>query len=404
MKPVDLLVVGAGAAGTAAAWWAAKAGVETLLLDDRPSATELTSGALDLVPWDSAAAQPLPAQAVREFAGALGVWSVPEQMCWVASWDGIVRPTRGIDEALLDLGPLRGTRIGVPAVEQGGYSGVLLCRALNEAEWARASGTHFLSVPVPVHQRPEEQRYGDYDFAALHDVSARAAWLAQTLTEAGRALDAWLLGPWLGVMPGTARRVRALLDCPVGETLSPPGGPVGARFGAARDPLLAQAGVHRVGGRVSRLSPSSRGWEVSFRRTDAAGSAASGRGIAGGSVVEAKAVVLALGGLLGGSLRLAGATATSQGGFTLSVAGPIPLAFRGQRVEGLSALHGPDLTRWGKQALLDVGIAVEGTRVTGCSRLFAAGDCVAARPRTILEAVRAGIAAARAALDCARGG
>jgi len=52
----------------------------------------------------------------------------------------------------------------------------------------------------------------------------------------------------------------------------------------------------------------------------------------------------------------------------------------------------------GLGALERVGIAVEGAKVRGQSVLFAAGDAVAERPRTVLEAVRSGIAAARAAI------
>jgi len=52
----------------------------------------------------------------------------------------------------------------------------------------------------------------------------------------------------------------------------------------------------------------------------------------------------------------------------------------------------------GFPALERVGISTDAERVRGSDRLLAAGDVIAARTRTALEAARAGIAAADTAL------
>ncbi len=57
-----------------------------------------------------------------------------------------------------------------------------------------------------------------------------------------------------------------------------------------------------------------------------------------------------------------------------------------------------DFDRRGFGTLERIGIAVDGSAVRGADDMYAAGDCVAGRPRTVLEAASAGIAAARRAL------
>jgi pyruvate/2-oxoglutarate dehydrogenase complex dihydrolipoamide dehydrogenase (E3) component len=48
--------------------------------------------------------------------------------------------------------------------------------------------------------------------------------------------------------------------------------------------------------------------------------------------------------------------------------------------------------------LEEVGIAASGPRVDGQRRIYVAGDVIAGRPRTALEAVRSGLRAANAVL------
>jgi hypothetical protein len=104
-----------------------------------------------------------------------------------------------------------------------------------------------------------------------------------------------------------------------------------------------------------------------------------------------------VGGIVAGGVRLAGGVG-SRGGLELGFSAPAPLLLDSREVDAPSTLHGLDFQAQGLSALERVGVATDDARVRGQRALFAAGDIVAARPRTVLEAVRAGIAAARAAL------
>jgi glycerol-3-phosphate dehydrogenase subunit B len=108
-------------------------------------------------------------------------------------------------------------------------------------------------------------------------------------------------------------------------------------------------------------------------------------------------VVLALGGVAGGGIRLAHSFAERAPvrPFELSVSGDLPLALDGRPLDDVASLHGVDLTASGLSLLERVGVSTDGARVHGYDRIFAAGDVVAGRPRTMLEAVRAGCEAAR---------
>jgi glycerol-3-phosphate dehydrogenase subunit B len=55
-----------------------------------------------------------------------------------------------------------------------------------------------------------------------------------------------------------------------------------------------------------------------------------------------------------------------------------------------------DFSASGLGALERVGILADDVRVAGAPGLLVAGDVVAARPRTVLEAVRAGVRAGAA--------
>src|SRR5687767_14513449 len=102
MPERDVVVIGAGAAGTAAAWAAARAGASVMVLHDRAGATALYSGALDLVPWDSKD-EPQARRAAEDavladtelaaFAGELGVFRLVH--CTLASREGVARRALG---------------------------------------------------------------------------------------------------------------------------------------------------------------------------------------------------------------------------------------------------------------------------------------------------------------------
>ena len=65
-----IVVVGAGAAGIAAAWRASRAGAEVEVIHAKPGATELYSGALDLGEWDRLCTRRIDPE-VAQFAEAL---------------------------------------------------------------------------------------------------------------------------------------------------------------------------------------------------------------------------------------------------------------------------------------------------------------------------------------------
>ncbi|HEY3498234.1 MAG TPA: FAD-dependent oxidoreductase, partial [Polyangiaceae bacterium] len=299
MPAFDVVVVGAGAAGTAAAWAAARAGARVSVLHDRAGATALYSGALDLVPWDSkdepearqaAEAAVLADAELAAFASELGILRLGH--CMLASREGVARRALGSDRALLDLEPLAGKRVGVLDAERDDWDAALLAKSLSASPFAERTRTSFVPIPVRMLSAGHERRVAAYDFAALHDDPARLSALGEALRAERAAADAWLSGPWLGLERDSARELAALAGAPVGETTSKVGGPAGARFERARDRLLQRRGVEVRQARVSRVSGASGALFVALE------------GAEGTREVEAKAVVLASGGVAAGGIVL----------------------------------------------------------------------------------------------------
>jgi len=384
-------VIGGGAAGVSAAWTARRAGADVTILFDRPGATSLYSGALD-------DAKPAQADGVASavhpevlgFATSFEAWSVGARACRVATSEGLLRLARGLDTALLDVEPLAGRTIALPRLLVADWDADLLAVSLSGSDWALRTRTRFVSVPVAGIVEASEAGRSVYDVALLHDAPGRLERLAECLERSEEKADAWLLGPWLGTTPGIAERLRGMLQVPVGETTSPPGGPAGARFDAARDGLLADFGVRIRREHISSIE--SRG----------------GRFLVLGatSALTAKdagfdKVILAIGGLVSGGIRMEHTGSTENdhpSGFSLSLSIPVSFARDGAVIDQVSSRHGVDFGALGLSALERIGIAVEGPAVLGTKGLFAAGECVADRSRTVLEAARAGALAARAAL------
>jgi len=390
VSALHLAVVGAGAAGTAAAWAAARAGARVSVFSAQAGATELYSGALDFRTEERAIVPALDDD-VRAFAAELGVWNVGDRGRRVATSAGVVRAARGIDASLLDLEDLAGWHIAVADTDRFDFDAPLLARALQASPWAEATSTRFSAVRVGVLREPGERYLFAHDFAQLHEEPGRLAWLGQQLESARGSHDAWLVGPWLGVEHALAPRLRERLGVPVGETTSLPGGPAGARFAAGRERLFAHHEIASAGARVYAVEATGRVWTLQL--------AAEERNDGSPRVVVVDAVVLAAGGLVGGGLRLAEPGDTSSPGVVPTFRVPAPVALDGTQFATPGSLHGVDWAHYGVEALERVGIAAERGRVEGQRGLFAAGDCVSARSRTVLEAVRAGVEAARAALD-----
>jgi glycerol-3-phosphate dehydrogenase subunit B len=380
---LKVLVVGAGAAGTAAAWSLSRAGAELTVVHAKAGATSLYSGALDLIAPEPNREHPPLAPEVVAFAAALGGWTLRPGGCRIATRAGVARWASGMDGALLDLTPLAGRSVAVADVERDDWDAALIARALSASEWARSTRTQFSALRVAALKTGAERRTPPFDFAQLHDAPDRGDFLVEKLQRASAAHDAWLVGPWLGVVPETAERLRERLHMPLGESTSPPGGAAGARFDHARDRLLENLGIAVQRESVVSIAAHDDGWHVEF---------------AGRQKLLADAVVLAVGGMVSGGVRLLNGVA-SRTAFKLSLEAPVRFELDGHDLDAPSTLHGIDFQAHGLAALQRIGIATDGVRVQGQAKLFAAGDVVSARPRTVLEAIRAGLAAARAALD-----
>lgn len=379
---MKVAVIGGGAAGTAAAWSARRGGADVSIFWDRGGSTALYSGALDQGPPEprgsSVAAL---APEVLAFAAALDAWTVGTAAARVVTYEGMLRTTRGIDEALLDLSSLPGRRIVVADTPVEGFRGAEIAKALGAFRWTVRTRTRFDSVAVKGILDPSEARFSAFDVARLHDAPERLARLAECLRRADAGADAWLVGPWLGTTVGAAETVRKAMGRAVGETTSPPGGPAGARFEGSRDALLSSIGVPVRAERVEAIARRGEHWQVRVAPSDTRH----------GLELDADAVILATGGVAAGGIALTG-WGSSDGPLNLSLRAPVRLGMSGRMLEP-SARSGPDWVALGIPALEQLGILADGVRVAGFGGLFAVGDGIADRPRTVLEAVRSGIEA-----------
>ena len=270
-------------------------------------------------------------------------------------------------------------------MERDDWDAPLLIKSFNDNAWARRTSSQFFAAPLHALRSGFERRIASYDFAALHDAPERAASLLTALRDSKVGADAWLFGPWLGIERPLAQELSAALEVPVGETTSAPGGSAGARFELARDRLLSRmADVRRD--RVVALKPAASGYRVELRA---------------GSAEEFSGVVVASGGVAAGGVALDRAFERRGGtGFRLSFAAPLSLELDREVLEGISSLSGFDFAERGLAALLEVGISTGfAGSVTDQPALFAAGDAVAARPRTALLAAESGLLAAHRLLQ-----
>jgi len=383
---VRLLVVGGGAAGTAAAWVAARMGVDVHLLHGRAGATEMFSGALDESEARSGREPAKPSGEVREFLEALGgVW-VAREDSRVCTRLGVIRPVGAAQAPLLDLGRLAGGHVGVAAVPREGWDAELLAEGFADSDWARRTSTRFSAVSLPLVQHPSELRISSYDFARKLDSPDRLARLEHALASTASQFDGWLFGPWLGVETDVAERLRESLGRPLGETTSPPEGPAGARFAIARDRLLQRMGVTVHPREARALDVRDSGWVVEL------GPVSSASAGLGPEQMCFDAVVLAVGGLASGGIELWHPD-PPQPDVALSVRAPVRFAADGVSLDGPSGLFGIDWQRWGAEALERIGVVTDQASVPEAQALFAAGSLLSDRPRTMLEAIRSGIEA-----------
>lgn len=370
VRPV--VVVGGGFAGVGAAWAAARAGREVTLVHASAGASAIYSGIVDGT---------APSAEALELALLLGL-AIGAVRRSVATREGIIRLASGRDRALLDLDPLAGRRIAVLDLGRDDWDAALLAKSYSESAWSKRTRTEFAAVRVNGLLDGAERRIAIYDLALRFDDAARLSALASRMRDADPNAAAWLTPPLLGVRSEAASQLAALLSRPVGETSSPPGGAAGARFELRRNELLQRLGVRMETGRVARVRAEANGLRVQL---------ASGEGWL------ARSVVLALGGVASGGVVLA-----AQYGqpltFELSLEAEVALRLDGELLDAGSSLWGPSFSRKGLQLLERVGVHTDATgSASPASPLFAAGDLVADRPRSVLDALSAGTRAGLAA-------
>jgi glycerol-3-phosphate dehydrogenase subunit B len=383
-----VVVIGAGVAGTAAAYAAATAGAKVTLVGARPGATSLASGAID-----GATVRPFGEDRARvlSFFEALGLWEIGAERCRVATRAGLLRDARGRDRGVLDLSRIEGGVVAVVDAGRGGFDAEYLARAWSLDPFARERGLAFRPVPVEVLRFADEAWFPDADLAARHDDPDRVRWLADRLRKAPEieGARAVVMGPWLGLTTNVAEQLSRELGVPMGEPLSHPGGVAGLRFDRARDALLAKCRIEHVRDRARAVcAPDAEARAIVELESDA---------------VHADAIVLAIGGLAGGGIVWA--PDESDHGFATSLDGPLSFALKGAPLRASGSPHGPifEPFAWsGSSAPCGFERAGIWTGADGRARnregqslpwLYVAGDAVADAPRTVLEAIRSGISA-----------
>lgn len=375
---MKVLVLGAGFAGLAATLAARRAGATVTVVHGGSGASSLYAGSVD---GPALPEQGSHAPLLNELKTALGLRLSPSAV--VATREGVLRPSRGGDSALLNLAPLAGKRIGLVDVPRDDWDGPLLVRSFAESSWARSTGTSFELIPLELLEKSSQRRVSSFDFAASFERAERPAWLSEVL-KAHAGPDAWLLGPWLGVKRDLARELSVSVGVPVGEVTSPPGGVAGARFDSRRDALLSGLASEVVSGRALGVHQTDAGVLLELE---------------GGQRLTADALVLAAGGFVSGAIRLGGALSGAEpAGFQLGLSGLPPLQARGDVQGPVSSLFGVDLAARGRQLLEQAGLATSGQgRVLGTARVFAAGDLTAPGPPSVAHALLSGLRAGAAA-------
>ena len=416
----SVVVVGNGAAGLAAALRLAMSGCRVHVVGGGSGASSLSCGAIDRTPWEESAAQAesAPPAPDRDSAGAgdevgeeaaellemLELYRVPAQGMLLATTSGILRPAHGADRALLDLKSVPRGAVLVPRCDHYSWDAVTLARSWGDTDIARASGLHFAAVDTTLTRYREERPLCDADLAARHDDPGRLGWLGERLREAlGRSgpCVAVLLPPWLGIDAPRAEALSERVGLPCGEAACALASAAGRRFDRARDRALARANVDSSRAWVRRVAPSrpapGAAWTIELED---------------GEPLEASAVVLAAGGLVGGGLAYEPSEALFSGEvppsarptFRATIDAPATLGAYGRPLDLPGSLFGvaPESLAWPfvRDPIMDrAGLLVDAHhRVEGAPGLFACGDLAADRPRTWLEAWTSGVRAGRYSL------
>jgi glycerol-3-phosphate dehydrogenase subunit B len=316
---VDVVVVGAGVAGCAAALAARQAGARVRVLEAGAGATALAGGAWDVAPMPLGAAGATftlsdavrsvaqarpghpyarladPVQAVQEAhravlprLGGYRPFDLDGRGVLLATDLGLWRRAATAQTEVLDLTRLATAPLAV--AEPGGYPGwdaTFLAASLAEtgAGAVHVAEASVLSAEVDAVRHPHE-------LAAHGDREEFQAQLGAALRASAGDARAVLLPPMLGlVTDGVAEAVQRVAGRPVGEVVGALAGPQGLRLARRIHAALTAAGVEMHPSPVEHIEP--RGAVLRVALED-------------DGTVEAPAVVLATGKHVGGGLLVEG--------------------------------------------------------------------------------------------------
>jgi glycerol-3-phosphate dehydrogenase subunit B len=320
----EVVVVGAGIAGLAAALAAKAEGARVTVLDGHPGASTLAGGVWDLAasrtPADDAffdvrssahalvdvvrarpthplaplgeALRTVAFEAHRAVLDALAIYAPLEldrPRALVVTDAGLVRRTATAQRGVLDLSELPTGRVAVatfPAARA--HDGAFVAASLSELVVRAGDARRFCAVEVEMLRRGRDVWLHPHEAGALFDDDRARDRLVRALARAlgGMSFDAVLIPPLLGEHDDTAwARVRAALALPIGEWASSLAGPQSARLVRALTRAFARSGAHYERSRVRAARASERELAVETERTTHKAGAlvlATGRHLAGG--------------------------------------------------------------------------------------------------------------------------
>ena len=377
----EVLVVGAGAAGLAAALAARAADRQVVLLDGGDGRTALLAGMCGPLHRPEALPPGAGPEALAAALEALGssplAWQRaddPARPLLAALEAGVAGEALALAPEVLDLTSLpEGTAVGVVALEglEPSLPG-FLARSLAEQPSLRARGLRFERLAVAP-GFGEATGSSPYHLAeALTCSEAAVDKLAAALLDVAKAAGsgALLLPPVLGLGPEPAvlERLRAAVGMPLGEWYAPLEPVRGERWRRRMRAALRTRGVVRRPGRLARLER--RGERLRAELTE-------------GEAIEAAVVVLATGRYVAGGLHWGRqGPAEPLLGLPVGLEGrPIPLSGHPQGPDPLEVLGAEwpcrgEGWRWG--LLVDEALRPLGEDGTPFDpRLHAAGDLLA---------------------------
>lgn len=402
----DVIILGDGAAGVAAAHASLRLGVRPLLISLGNGATTLYSGCLDHGVWNLHPRSSSLDERQKEFIDAIDIWCVDPEKTRVATLAGVVRTADAADRALLNLASHKNETILVPRIDRPNWDADFLARSWSEDLWCREQGLRFESFDASSLD-DDRMRFGSDTEIAFHLDSPEGR------TKFGEHLSAEvqrhgggksvLLGPWLGIDTPVASILTNHIGIQIGEACAGLGSTAGARWEHAANRWLTQQRITRIQDRVQRLEQVDGDWNVHVSQSK--------------RPYQAKAVVVATGGIAGGGIILT--SGEPQEGneqsfspahpFSLSYRGPLVLTVDGRISETVASLHGFNLERlaWprddhGVWWMDRINVLRDGVQVLDASNnplagLFVAGELALKRPAASLASIATGVEAGTAA-------